>query len=57
MLNTVFRSATHATLSTLTGCNPNSKATIRLRPILPVMRDSNRNKITASMACSKRLVK
>src|ERR1043166_2413459 len=42
-LNTSFRSATHATDSTRSGCTPNIKATKKAGPVAPVSLVSKRN--------------
>ena len=50
MLNTFFRSATHATDSTLSGCTANNAATSRLGPTRFVTHASSRNRITTFSA-------
>src|SRR5215831_2815806 len=47
VLSRFFRSATHATDSTLSGCSAKRLATSRLLQVAPVARRSSRNKRTA----------
>ena len=57
MLSTFFRSATHATDSTFSGCTANNAATSRLGPTRFVTHASSRNSTTAFSACSNTLSK
>ena len=51
VLNTSFRSATHATDSTWSGCNAKKAATRKLRPCAPVTRLSQRKSKPLLAAC------
>jgi hypothetical protein len=53
---TFFRSATHATDSTLMGWTANRAATRKLRPGARVLLSKNKNKRIPFAACSKALV-
>jgi len=53
VLNTFFRSAAHATDSTLIGCSAKQAATIRLRQRNPVALCSSRKRRTALTTWSK----
>src|SRR6267154_2404123 len=56
MLRTFFRSAIHATDSTLIGCIAKRAAIPRLRQTKPVALNKMRNKITTLAACRRTLI-